>query len=361
MYTDENKVDQIRNISIIDVANRLNIKIKGRKAYCFSGHDKKTPSLSFEPKRNIWKCFGCGKGGDGIKLVMEVCSCNFKAALDWFSAEFGCNSSGISRLDKKRIRYVKSNHVNKIKQTTTSDHTIQSQFMADIELYTWFINKCGTVKAKQGQQYLKNHGISKELADGFHIHELRDPHRAIKKLIDDWGIERVFRSGIAWRNSKDNSIMLIWSSYALIFPFIENDNIIYIQGRMFQGKRKYVNPQGIQKPLFNRDRLHSLSNGATVHICEGIPDAIALEGAGLPAVAVLGATSFRSEWVDDFIRFNVVLMPDGDVGGRAFVHNVSECFGKRGKAVRIIQAPKGLDVADVVAQIVSRGEGGRIS
>lgn len=361
MYTDENKLDQIKNISVIDVATRLNIRIKGRKAYCFSGHDKKTPSLSFEPKRNIWKCFGCGKGGDGIKLVMEVCSCNFKAALDWFSAEFGCSSSGASKLDKKRIPCVTSKRVTKNIQTIPRNHKTQPEFTADIELYTWFIHKCGSVKAKQGQLYLNNHGISQELADGFRVRELRDPQRAIQKLIADWGVERVFRSGIAWRNNKDKSIRLIWSSYALLFPFIENDNIIYLQGRMFLGKRKYVNPQGIQKPLFNRDRLHALSNGATVHICEGIPDAIALEGTDFPAVAVLGATSFRSEWVDDFVRFNVVLIPDGDVGGKTFVHNVSECFRKRGKSVRVIQAPKGLDVADVVAQIISRGERGGIS
>ncbi|MBU1208360.1 MAG: hypothetical protein KKH04_15775 [Proteobacteria bacterium] len=40
---------------------------------CVGGHDARTPSLCFQPSKNLWHCFGCGKGGDTIKLVMEVC------------------------------------------------------------------------------------------------------------------------------------------------------------------------------------------------------------------------------------------------------------------------------------------------
>jgi len=137
---------------VINVAERLDIKIKGQKAYCFSGHDKKTPSLSFEPKRNIWKCFGCGRGGNGLKLVMEVRSCSFKEAIDWFIGEFG--------LGIKRIHGGTSKRVPTKKLIIPITQKIQSVFNADTELYTWLIEKCGSVKAKEGQQYLQDHGIS---------------------------------------------------------------------------------------------------------------------------------------------------------------------------------------------------------
>jgi DNA primase len=94
-----------------------------------------------------------------------------------------------------------------------------------------------------------------------------------------------------------------------------------------------------------------LSTGAVVHICEGVPDTIALEAQGLPAVGVLGASSFRSDWVDMFMRFDVVLLPDGDSGGETFRQVTAELFAERGKAVRSVSLPKGLDVAEMIAKM----------
>jgi DNA primase len=39
-------------------------------------HHEKTPSFSISSKKQIWKCFSCGKGGDVISLVQEFLSCN---------------------------------------------------------------------------------------------------------------------------------------------------------------------------------------------------------------------------------------------------------------------------------------------
>ena len=351
MSIGKNEIDQIKEIPVMEVATRLQIKIRGRKAICFGGHDRRTPSLSFEPRRNIWKCFGCEKKGDNIKLVMEVLKCDFRAALNWFADEFDMPLSGLSRFSESRKQtLIRKPLANRRKVPPRKDHRDQA-FCVDTELYTWFIEKCRQVQTEQGRKYLRGHGIPETLAERFYVRELQEPSRTFRELVEKWGTERVFRSGISWGDDKGKAASLIWTSYALLFPFMENDHIIYIQGRLFQGTRKFVNPQGIVKPLFNRARLYPLPRGSTVHICEGVPDAIAMEGAGFPAVAVLGASSFRPEWVDDFLDFEVVLMPDGDAGGNVFASSVSEWFQKRGKAVQIIQAPRGEDVSSVIVQI----------
>ena len=118
---------------------------------------------------------------------------------------------------------------------------------------------------------------------------------------------------------------------------------------MFEGNQKYLNPRGIAKPLFNLDRLTGLPAESTVHICEGVPDALAMEAHGLNAVGVLGATSFQSEWADPFLKFNVEVLAQGDAAGKKFVTDISLFFRTRGKSVSCKCLPEGKDAADVFA------------
>jgi DNA primase len=143
---------------------------------------------------------------------------------------------------------------------------------------------------------------------------------------------------------------LIWWSYALIFPLYSNGKVEFLQGRLLKGEPKYLNLKGIPKPLYNLDKVRKLPRGSRVHICEGVPDALALEAQGLAAVAALGATSFRPEWVDHFIEYEVVLTPDRDPGGDKFQRIVSELFRQRGKTVATLRLPNGKkDVAEAIA------------
>jgi DNA primase len=52
-------------------------------------HHEKTPSFSVSPTRNIFKCFGCGKGGDPVKFVMEHESYDFGEAIRYLAGKYG--------------------------------------------------------------------------------------------------------------------------------------------------------------------------------------------------------------------------------------------------------------------------------
>lgn len=340
----------IKQLPILDVATRLGIQVRGKKAMCFGGHDKSTPSLSFVPNKNIWKCFGCGKGGDAISLVMDVLGCDFRAALDWLADKCSVDARhNVSRRPRIATRYGDTRQLITPKSSPLSSRE-QSEFSSDPELYSWLMSECGAVTKTGGVQYLESHGIPLDVASRFGIKELCDPGRVFRRMIERWGAERAFRSGLAWGKGGIPEC-LIWTSYAILFPFHLNTAVEYIQGRRFSGDPKYLNPQGISKPLYNVDRFSSLSPGAVIHLCEGVPDAIALEAQGLAAVAVLGATSFRAEWVQLFMRLDVVLMPDGDSGGETFRRTISGLFIDRGKTVRTVQLPSGKDVADVLGEL----------
>ena len=336
----------LKQIPIIEVAKRLGIQVRGTKAMCFMGHDKASPSLSFLKSRNTWRCFGaCGKRGDGITLVMEKEGLDFKSALEWFARNFAVDVTRQYRGQSRRSRPLSPKKA-VVVQTATRD---QQEFSADPELYEWLVSKCASVSSPTGVNYLDTHAISQECATRFNIRELRDPARAFRKLVEKWGGSRVYRSGVAW-GTDGRPERLVWKSPALLFPFYEQGVATYIQARMFEGVPKFLNPRGVAKQMFNVDRLQKLKPGQLVHLCEGVPDTIALESHGLAAVGILGATSFRADWVERFLKFKVVVLGDGDAAGAKFAKDISAFFLERGKAVQCKPLPKGQDVADVLAQ-----------
>lgn len=63
-------------VDIVKVAEYYGLKLnRAYKCVC-PFHKEKTASLSISPSKQIWKCFGCGKGGDVISLVSELLNIN---------------------------------------------------------------------------------------------------------------------------------------------------------------------------------------------------------------------------------------------------------------------------------------------
>lgn len=74
-----------RNVRILDVLERYGIEIKqqgGKHMALCPFHDDHNPSLSVDPVKNVWHCFGCDKGGSVIDFVMLKEGIPFKEAVD---------------------------------------------------------------------------------------------------------------------------------------------------------------------------------------------------------------------------------------------------------------------------------------
>ena len=93
---------------IVKVAEYYGLKLdRSYKCIC-PFHRENTPSLSVSPSKQIWKCFGCGKGGDAISLVSELLNVN---ALE--AAKSINHTLGLGLNDQARTNYFE---VNKYKE-----------------------------------------------------------------------------------------------------------------------------------------------------------------------------------------------------------------------------------------------------
>ncbi|HNP99067.1 MAG TPA: CHC2 zinc finger domain-containing protein, partial [Bacteroidia bacterium] len=51
-------------------------------------HNEKTPSFNVNPVRNIYKCFGCGKGGNAVNFIMEHEQYSYPEALRYLAKKY---------------------------------------------------------------------------------------------------------------------------------------------------------------------------------------------------------------------------------------------------------------------------------
>src|SRR5436190_22569152 len=106
------QVNQIKDkIDIVSfIAESLPLKKAGRnfKTNC-PFHGEKTASFVVSPERQIWHCFGCGKGGDCYTFLMEYEKLEFPEALRLLAKRTGIvlesqkATSGIT--SKKELLY----------------------------------------------------------------------------------------------------------------------------------------------------------------------------------------------------------------------------------------------------------------
>src|SRR5574344_1192125 len=90
--TFEDVVSQIKDkLDIIDVISQDVILKKSGANYwgCCPFHKEKTPSFSVNPQKGIFKCFGCGEGGDAISFLMKINGQSFNDVIKDLADQFG--------------------------------------------------------------------------------------------------------------------------------------------------------------------------------------------------------------------------------------------------------------------------------
>jgi DNA primase len=91
-------LDRIKGVSCVEVLPELG---SGKKIRC-PLHKEKEASFSYDAEKNLWHCFGCGKGGSVIDLVMELENLDYIEARKRVADIGGIKLGEISKQDLER-------------------------------------------------------------------------------------------------------------------------------------------------------------------------------------------------------------------------------------------------------------------
>lgn len=65
-------------------------------------HNEKTPSFTVSPTKNLYKCFGCGKGGNAVSFIMEHENYSFPEAIRYLAKKYGIELEETQQTDQEK-------------------------------------------------------------------------------------------------------------------------------------------------------------------------------------------------------------------------------------------------------------------
>lgn len=358
MRFDEKFIDELKEkLNIVDVIGsycQLNKKGSSYWACCpLPGHSERTPSFSVSETGQFYKCFGCGKGGDVIKFIMEV------EGVDFFDAiKILC--------EKAKIPIPESNSSEKAAELSKRKfENKQRLFELTRETALYYVENLSSKEAEIYRAYLKKRKIEKNVAVAFGLGASTSFDGLVKRLrAKGYSEEEMLASGVCQKSQK-NGTLFDAEANRLIFPVIDAfGKVIAFGGRTLDtssGFAKYKNTGDTvlfnkRKVLYNLNILkkarQEVGNLPFVIMVEGYMDTVALYKAGYKNVAASMGTSLTVEQARLLKRYSdtVLICYDGDAAGQKATVRGLEILSDNGLEVRVVSLPDGLDPDELINQ-----------
>jgi len=334
----QSTLEQIRAANdIVDIIGaHVPLKRNGANFVCLCPfHKEKSPSFNVNPSRQIFRCFGCGKGGDVFAFVKEYENLDFMDA--------------VRRLaERARIPLEMDND-----PAVRDQRSIKDQLLKLHEAITQRWQQClaGEAAGQVAREYLERRGVHPDAIREFRV-------GAAPESWDDtvnWAKAKGFSpelcetAGLILR--RDSGGWYDRFRGRLMFPICdEQGRVIAFSGRVLQGdekQAKYVNSP--ETPIFSKGRVlfaldkakRSILDAGKAILAEGQLDTIACHAAGIRNVVAPQGTAFTADQARVLKRYvdEVVLCFDGDKAGRDAVIRALDPLLAAGLAIRVASIP----------------------
>jgi len=335
----ERVINEIRDrTDIVQVIGAvLDLKRAGRnfKALC-PFHGEKTPSFMVSPDKQIYHCFGCGKGGNAFNFIMDYEGVGFVEAVRKLANEAGIDVE----------RYLSGGEARERLEPYYRAVEFASSF------YREMLGKGeGSDRARA---YLDGRGIGRELIESFgigyappgweHLHRAATGSGISIDLLLELNLVMRSRGGSGYRDYFRNRI---------IFPISTISNrIVGLAGRVLDGSEpKYLNTT--ESNIYSKGRiLYGLNTSkdeirkvGSAILVEGYMDYLMLWKNGIRNICAVCGTSLTEDQARLLARYanRVYIINDGDKAGLRAAVRASDQLIVQGLEARVVVLPEGED------------------
>jgi len=310
-------------------------------------HREKTPSFNVNPHHQIFKCFGCGKGGDVFTFVKDYENVSFMDAVRRLAER--------ARIPLEFENNPAAQQARHIKEILWQIHDQIAQ--------RWHAALLNDAAGQFAREYLVRRAISPDAVKLFRI-------GYAPEAWDDT---------VNWARSKGHDLAIVEQAGLiirkegtdrhydrfrgrLIFPICdEQGRVIGFSGRILQGDEKiakYVNSP--ETPIFTKGKVlfgldkskRALLEAQTAVVCEGQLDLIACYMAGVQNIVAPQGTALTADHARILKRYveEVVLCFDADKAGQNAAVRSLDALLAAGLAIRVVNVPSGKDPDEFIKE-----------
>ncbi len=337
-------IDQIRETAdILDiVSDYVDLKRRGRNFFGLCPfHVEKTPSFSVAPEKQIFHCFGCGKGGNIISFIMEYEKIEFVDAVRQLGKRYGIE-----------IKIEKDDRSNKLFTHLYEIHELAAEHFEKI---------LHSKKGEKALKYLKDRGFSSKTIKTFRLGFASDAWDSLLKKVNkaNFPAEVLDKSGLFAASNRGRFDRF---RNRILFPIVNlSGRTVAFGGRDFSGESdaKYLNSP--ETPIYNKSEIlfglessrDYIRKQRSIIILEGYTDFLQLFQHGITNLASTSGTALTDGHVNQIRRFadSAHLAYDGDDAGRKAAIRAGYTLTRGSVAHSIIELPDGADPDSWIREI----------
>lgn len=332
-------IDSVRAASPIEkvIAEYVALRRAGANYKCTCPfHADNNASLMVSPSKEIWKCFGCGKGGNVFSFLQEHEGIPFPEAVRILATRAGIKMPVAKLTDEELERQRKRESLEAALsfardsyRSLVTDPSAE-EFLASRKISAETLALYETGYAPSGRDYL--------------LQQARRAQHADAVMLD---------AGLIGRSEHDGHLYDRFSG-RIVWPFhTPSGRITGFTGRCIDGKSeaKYLNSP--DTPLFSKGRVlfglwqakRHIVQEQLAYLVEGQFDVMRMADIGVRNAVCGSGTALTPEQARLLLRFteNVTLIYDGDAAGIKATKRNAEVLLQEGLNVRVIDLPRGHD------------------
>jgi DNA primase len=304
-------------------------------------HNEKTPSFTVSAVKGIYKCFGCGKGGNAVNFIMEHEHLTYPDALKYLARKY---------------------HIDVVEKELTAEEIQQQNERDSLLIVTKYANTYFQEKLHKhtdgraiGLSYFKERGFRDEIIQKFELGFSLDIRDAFTKAALENGYKLEFLEKAGFTIVKEDGEKYDRFRGRVMFPIHGlSGNVIGFGGRVLKKDEKtakYLNSP--ESEIYHKSKvLYGMFQAKTAvtqadkcYLVEGYTDVISMHQSGIENVVASSGTSLTVDQIRLLKRFtpNVTIIYDGDAAGiKASLRGIDLVL-EQGLNVRVLLLPDGED------------------